>query len=211
MRTRIAVFVVMLVVGGCGLAGCSHQNAIDGGGRMAANMSALIQSELTGQGEDMSAENRSILENAAQAGAISQDMYDEASSTYQSCVAGLGDDVNWVKQPSGVYKGDPQATDNAALDKYSNDCAICAADGFASIESLFQLQIWNPGLYSDQYEAMYVCISKKGNYLDGVSLDDFRSQVQIAMKGNGPSVITLVDPSNPDVEACLCGNGLCYG
>lgn len=174
---------------------------------MADSMSELIKQDLNNPelSKGFSLENRAILEEAAASGRITQAMYDEAALRYQSCLGSLGNDVKWVKQQDGTYRAVPQIDNQAEMDKYSNDSGVCAYDGFSTIESLFCVQQNNPGLYSDQYEAVYQCLKGRDVPLPGLALEDFRSQIDTWLQTG--TIPADLDFSDPDIQTCLSGNG----
>ncbi|MCL2092242.1 MAG: hypothetical protein FWH11_13755 [Micrococcales bacterium] len=181
--------------------GCSADNEKAEGARYASSMSELIRMDL--DDPSLSKENRAILESAAEAGAISLSVYEDAAQIYQQCLADLGNDVEWRKLPDGTYLAAPQNIDT--MDKYGDDSWTCAQDGFSTIESLYSIQQNNPNLYTDQYEAIYSCLGAKGKRPGGVTLDEFRSELDAVYLEDQGS--TWLDLSDPEIAICLQGNG----
>jgi len=179
---------------------------------MAASIADLILADLNDPSltEWMSPRNRELLEQAVQQGEITLAMYEESALEYRNCIAYLGTDTRWVQRPDGMYsENPPPEMDNAAMDQSSQNAFICVHAGFWVIESIFSLQLYNPGLYADQYQAIYVCIQSKGDFLNGLTLEEFREELRAQMSS---SLTPLsIDPTIPEVHNCLLGNGIGLG
>lgn len=204
LASSFLAIVVMMYCSGCT---STPGDDVSGGARLASSLSELIREDLnSGAASGFSEENRTILEQAADAGQITQAMYTDAALRYQACIASYGFDIQWMQRADGTYYPASLPSDQASMNSYNEVIQSCAKDGFASIESLFSLQQDNPGLYADQYEAAYMCVNTKGDYLSGMTLDDFRSELQSVFFGGGGRFVNI-DISVPDVAVCLNGNG----
>jgi len=202
MRTKLLLLAAIITL--C-LTGCAP-NADQ---RIAASIADLIRADMKDpSAQQWSPRNRELLEQAVKLGEITLAMYDESALDYQQCIADLGTSTNWVKKPDGMYSEDPPLDmDDTRREKSLHDAEICAAAGFAEIEAVFSLQLYNPGLYDDPFEAIYVCINSRGDYLHGITLEQFREELA-AVFSPPHDQPTHIDPTIPEVNECLIGNGI---
>lgn len=126
----------------------------------------------------MSDYQRGILERAKRDGAISVHDYEDAWSRYKQCMVDLGHvHTQLAKFPNGVYH--PKAwrnMDKAEDARIENDDNACQKKYVVDVRDVYGIQVGNPGLWSNQDDAIADCLKRAGkvpkDYTGDRFLDD---------------------------------------
>ncbi|OZG59994.1 hypothetical protein BLEM_2169 [Bifidobacterium lemurum] len=220
-RMAAVVCAVVLSVGLCGCAGSS--DGADGGGdsggaRLASSLRAYAAQLLEEDDGSMGAEQRDILQRAAESGEVSVSDYEAAWQRYQTCVVDKGYDrpelatyTNGIHHTIGSTLTEEQSTDQAYLEKMGRDDGSCRDTYVRAVNEIYMAQVGNPNLYADHDEGAVDCLRRGGLAPKSYTVEDYREdQDKAAHKSDGEELDTGIDMDDPEVMACMAANGYMF-
>ncbi|KFI51616.1 hypothetical protein [Bifidobacterium biavatii] len=178
--------------------------AATGSGKIASSLSAYADSLLQG---DMSDAQREKVERVRDDGTVTTEDYEQAWSDFKQCMVDKGYHTPVLtKYSNGVYEVasiDPSSMSDEQQKKYENDYIACNFGEVLNINALYQLQVGNPSLYSENYDGVVDCLIREGV----VDKTYTKSQLEkdLTPNDNGEWAINVDDPQ---IGACLAGNNI---
>lgn len=222
------VLSVGLSVGLCGCAGSSGSSGSSdgaddggdgsGGARLASSLRAYAAQLLEDDDGSMGAEQRDILQRAAESGEVSVSDYEAAWQRYQTCVVDKGYDrpelltySNGIRQANEGAMTPEQAADLAYTEKMARDYDACMVAHVDGVNALYVAQAGNPNLYADYDEGAVDCLRRGGLAPKSYTVDDYREdQDMLAHRSDGEELETGIDMDDPEVMACMAANGYMF-
>ena len=145
---------------------------------------------------------KEVLDEAKSHGGVTVSQYEEAWSTYKSCMLNKGYvEIILVKFPNGVTREAPIMANNtsAQFDKYVEDEFVCNGQVNAIINA-YHAQIGNPSLFANKSEAIVDCLRREGAVSNKYSVQDYVKDQEKELNNRG------YDPTNPVVRGCQVAN-----
>ncbi|NMM94222.1 hypothetical protein G1C95_1409 [Bifidobacterium sp. DSM 109957] len=147
-----------------------------------------------------------VLERAKEQGRVSVSDYESAWADYKQCMADRGyKEIVLIKEPNGIYKEASHRAGTAEQDaRYGQDMLACGATTYSSIADVYKMQIGNPNLYKNQYEAALDCLHRNEAAPKDYSMDDLRFDLYEAASKDE----LKLDIYTPEVSQCLVANNI---
>ena len=148
----------------------------------------------------------SVLRAAKERGELSSYDYENAWSGYKQCMLDRGyKEIILTKLPNGLYKeaGHRGGTPEQET-RYSNDNTDCMAMHVFGIDGVYQVQVGNPNLYRNSFEAIIDCFHRSNIAPKTYSTDDLKHDL---FDARTPDEM-IVNRESPDAQACFVANNM---
>ena len=145
------------------------------------------------------------LRRAKERGGLTVSEYESAWSGYKQCMLDRGyKEIILIKLPNGLYKeaGHRMGTSEQES-RYSDDTDTCMALNVFGLDSVYNTQVGNPGLYRNQFEGILDCLRRADLTPKDYDVDDLRRDLY----EQSPEK-RAVDTESPDARGCFIANSL---
>ena len=179
--------------------------------RLASSLSDYIDGLIESQPSDtpMDESQKDMLERAkANGGEISVADYEEAWSNFKQCMVQLGYTTPvTIPYANGLYSRpvmNIEGMTSEQADKLFEDDSTCSFTYLNAVNMVYRLQVGNPSLEQDPYNAAVECIRQGKTLPADYGADRLREDVQRRTEGDDPEL----DMTDSTVVSCLVANGL---
>lgn len=178
------------------------------GAKIAPTLKDYIQSLLDSDSTSMSAQQKAALERAVQnGGKVSQSDYERAWSDYKQCIVDKGYSApELYKYSSGVYTlptydtpGGTTSEQQKSSKKLNDDLSACGMLHITDIDTVYKLQIGNPGLSTDTSAVAVDCLRRENIKPKSYTAEQLDKDLSSSESG-----LT----SNPKALNCLVTSGI---
>lgn len=217
--------VAVLSNGACGRNGnpVGNTSAGDAGsassssssGKLAASLKDYIVSvNARVQGEAaVNDSEKQILARSAQNGMVSAADYQSAWNDFRNCIVDRGySDPVLHKFPNGMYQLAGENTTGGTqeqVERLGPDVSDCMMKNVSDVDSVYQVQLGNPGLLSDSEEALVDCLHKTGMVPASYTKEQWMKEQAASSKADDLTSSYSVDMKDPQIRGCLATYG--YG
>ncbi|MBW3083146.1 hypothetical protein [Bifidobacterium phasiani] len=179
--------------------------SVGDGQKIAGSMGEYIDQVLSWG--DLTDKERTMLERARQDGALSVSDYEQAWSDFRACMTDRGYPPFELANYNGVYAMPPLDFTGTPdeWDRYKNDYDACYGQ-IDAIDVVYAMQVGNPGLYTDMYEAVADCLRREEAVPADYTADDLRRESGDD-SGSGDDPYAYFDRQDPVFRGCKAANG----
>ena len=204
------VLITAIVLCSCGGEQQSAQSepvpsAVGDGQKIAGSLDEYIDQALSW--ETTTDKERKVLEQAKQDGELSVSDYEQAWSDFKSCMVERGYPPFELANYNGIYDM-PQLHFTGTQDeweRYKDDYDSCYFQ-ISAIDAVYTMQVGNPNLYTDMYEAIADCLRREEAMPLDYTAEDLRRESGND-QGNGENPYEYFDPKDPVFRGCKVANG----
>lgn len=215
---------VVLSGGACGRGGAAPgAGAGDAGSTASSSSSGKLAASLKDyivnvnnrvQGEaSISDSEKQILARSAKNGKVSAADYQSAWNDFSNCIVDRGYSTPVLhKFPNGMYQLAGENTTGGTqeqMGRLGSDVSDCMLKYVSDVDSVYQVQIGNPGLLSDSEEALVDCFHKTGMVPASYTKEQWLTEQAASQKASSPTSSYSVDMKDPQIRGCLATYG--YG
>ena len=216
--------VVVLSGGACGRGGAAPgAGAGDAGSTASSSSSGKLAASLKDyivnvnnrvQGEaSISDSEKQILARSAKNGKVSAADYQSAWNDFSNCIVDRGYSTPALhKLPNGMYQLAGENTTGGTqeqMGRLGSDVSECMLKYVSDVDSVYQVQIGNPGLLSDSEEALVDCFHKTGMVPASYTKEQWLKEQAASQKASSPTSSYSVDMKDTQIRGCLATYG--YG
>ena len=212
MCRGIAVMCLLTVLVSC--VGCSSSNTSSSSekksdadasqtqndAKIASSLTDYVQTLIDSGGDKMSDQQKRALERAKETGRVSRSDYERAWSDWKQCIVDKGYTAPELTQLSnGIYTWPTYTFNGASKEaqrKFNEDSNACGTLHIMDINTVYKLQIGNPNLLQNGYEAAVDCLHKESvkpnNYTAAQLKDDWEAGKITDLRNDEKAVSCLV-------------------
>lgn len=206
--------MVALPLGGAGDAGSTASSSSSSGKLAASLKDYIVNVNNRVQGEaSISDSEKQILARSAKNGKVSAADYQSAWNDFSNCIVDRGYSTPVLhKFPNGMYQLAGENTTGGTqeqMGRLGSDVSDCMLKYVSDVDSVYQVQIGNPGLLSDSEEALVDCFHKTGMVPASYTKEQWLKEQAASQKASSPTSSYSVDMKDPQIRGCLATYG--YG
>lgn len=165
-----------------------------------------IEADPTGKAREHTLD---VLRAAKERGGLTVSEYESAWAGYKQCMLDRGyKEIILIKQSNGLYKEAAHRGGTPEQEvRFSDDQTDCKAMNVFGIDSVYQAQVGNPGLYRNVFEGILDCFRRENLAPKGYDMDDLEHDLYEAREPED----FIVNPESAGAQACFLGNGMYVG
>ncbi|MBT1177549.1 hypothetical protein JS532_08245 [Bifidobacterium callimiconis] len=220
MRFAATVLAIALSIGlaGCGNSEATSQatpspssssnnsNSSTGNGqRIAGSLNDYIDQVMALK--TTSDQQKKILQQAKQNGGITVSQYEQAWSNFKACMTSRGYPNFKLAQYNGIYSmpGLDFTGTEEQWNAYKANYDTCY-NSIKAIDGVYVMQVGNPNLYSDPYEAVADCLRRSETVPNTYTAKDLQREMN-EDQGSGENPYQYFDRKNATFRGCKAANG----
>lgn len=183
----------------------SNQSTSSGGQRIAGSLNDYIDQVMTLK--TTTEQQKTILQQAKQNGGVTVSQYEQAWSDFKTCMTHRGYPNFKLAKYNGIYSmpGLDFTGTEAQWNEYKANYNTCY-DSIKAIDGVYVMQVGNPNLYSDTYEAVADCLRRSGVAPNTYTAKDLQREMA-EDQGSGDNPYQYFDRKNATFRGCKAANG----
>lgn len=201
-HARLVSTIAALALAGLALSGCGQTQATPPAAKLASSLEELFAQWL--DSPDATAHDKVVLQEAIEAGQITQAQYQEALDLYITCMSDAGYELQQTRYSTGIINAQPPSRVED-LDALIATDQLCQEQTSVFVVMGYETQLGNPDLYADAGTVAYTCLRKNGLIEDDVALEQVAAFLTESHRNQYP-----FDVQDLDVKSCFYAAGMTY-